>query len=235
MHCGQLQNTFCDMHTIQIILKLLEFYSNISAVNIVKLKSAPKIQDVCDNWSINEERLFQKAVEMRSHSKIPFWSSLMIANLDNKNWSKDCILAANRHNNTININISPDQFRLKATEFEQGFYGINSEVVFCDGSKSHIPMIDFHIAKSKINEEIVCAVCSSLLPEGGFIIDSGNSYHFIGKKLVTENQLLNLLAKSILFTPIVDEIWVAHQIIERSCTLRVGYKNGVLPTVIKTI
>lgn len=236
MPCAQLQNIYCNMHISQIISQLLELIQDISSINIVRLKAAAQIQDNCKSWGNKENDIFKMALLMRDQLKMPFWSSLMISNLDNKNWSKKCVLAANRHNkNDGYIVLSPEQYRSHIPDLEQGGYGINSSMTLFDGRVLHLPMIDFHIRKSKINEDIVCVVCESLMPEGGYILDSGNSYHFVGKNLISEDQLLNLLAKAILFTPIVDEIWVAHQIIERSCTLRIGYKNGVLPTLIKTI
>lgn len=236
MLCVQLQNICCNMYTSHIISQLLESTPCISSINIVRLKAASQIQDNCRPWNQKEKEIFKNAILMRSNFKIPFWSSLMISNMENENWSKACILAANRHNkNDDYLVLSPKQFRSHISDLEQSGYGINSCVTLFDGSILHIPMIDFHIGKSKINEDIVCTVCKSLIPDGGYIIDSGNSYHFIGKGLITTSQLLTLLAKSILFTPIVDEIWVAHQIIERSCTLRIGLKNGLLPTLIRII
>lgn len=236
MPCVQPQHIYYSMHTSQIILQLLELNKEISSINIVRLKAAAQIQDNYNSWGNKEHDIFQNARLMRDQLKIPFWSCLMISNLDNKNWSRKCILAANRHNkNDEYITLSPNQYSSRISDLEQGEYGINSRMTLFNDRVLHLPMIDFHIRKSKINEDIVSAVCESLIPDGGYILDSGKSYHFIGKNLISEDELLNLLAKAILFTPIVDEIWVAHQIIERSCTLRIGYKNRVLPTLIKMI
>lgn len=224
------------MHTSQVILHLLESNPNIASINIIRFKPAPQIQANKSSWGQKEIDIFEKALLMRAQCKIPFWSALMISNIDNKDWSEECVKAAIRHNkNSDIIRMSPKQFVSNASDYELEGIGINSAVTFMDGSVLHIPMIDFHISKSNINEEIVCTVCKSLVPEGGYVIDSGNSYHFIGKHLISKENILDLLAKSIQFSPIVDEIWATHQLIERSCTLRIGYKNGILPTVIKSI
>jgi hypothetical protein len=34
--------------------------------------------------------------------------------------------------------------------------------------------------------------------------------------------LLTMLAKALLFAPIIDRAWVAHQMIERACGLRIS-------------
>lgn len=224
------------MHTSQVILHLLESNPNIASINIIRFRPAPQIQANKACWGQKEIDIFEKTLLMRVQCKIPFWSALMISNIDNKNWSEEFVKAAIRHNkNSDIIRMSPKQYLSNYSDYELESVGINSTVTLLDGSIWHIPMIDFHINKSYINEDIVCSVCKLLVPEGGYVLDSGNSYHFIGKHLISKENILDLLAKSIQFSPIVDEIWVSHQLIERSCTLRIGYKNGVLPTLIKSI
>lgn len=224
------------MHTSQVILNLLESNPNIASINIIRFKPAPQIQANKTCWGQKEIDIFEKTLLMRAQFKIPFWLALMISNIDNKNWSEECVKAAIRHNkNSDIIRISPKQYMSNSSDYELESIGINSAVTLLDGSVWHIPMIDFHINKSNINEDIVCTVSKLLVPEGGYVLDSGNSYHFIGKHLISKENILDLLAKSIQFSPIVDEVWASHQLIERSCTLRIGYKNGVLPTVIKSI
>ena len=71
-----------------------------------------------------------------------------------------------------------------------------------------------------------------LMSGSGFILNSGNSYHYISKKLTTENGLLDFLGRAILYGPLTDVRWIAHQIIERSFTLRIGMKNGTLPFLV---
>lgn len=104
-------------------------------------------------------------------------------------------------------------------------------VTLADGRRMHIPMLDFHIEVSPANTRIVTDICSLLCQEG-FILNSGKSYHFIGTGLLTDEGLNKFLGKALLFTPIVDEIWIAHQLQEQSCTLRFGEKHGMIPTVI---
>lgn len=42
---------------------------------------------------------------------------------------------------------------------------------------------------------------------------------------MSEDELVDFLAKGLLYGPITETRWIAHQIIERSCTLRVGRKK----------
>ena len=59
--------------------------------------------------------------------------------------------------------------------------------------------------------------------------------HFIGTKLIADSELTTFLGKLLMYNPIIDKSWIAHQLIEKYCALRISYKNGVIPKVIKSI
>jgi hypothetical protein len=111
---------------------------------------------------------------------------------------------------------------------------VSSRVALSDGSYSHVPMIDFHCPVSPANQEMSTQVASLLHPGGGYLLDSGKSYHFYGKSLVAEPELSASLGRSLLLSPIIDRAWVAHQLIEGACGLRISPKpeSETIPTVI---
>jgi hypothetical protein len=98
----------------------------------------------------------------------------------------------------------------------------------------HIPMLDFDLTSAPKNLGIIENILR-VLKQRGMILNSGKSYHFIGYNLISENELLDLLAKFILVHPISDKAWTAHQIIERSASLRISKKYGSLPSYIKDV
>ena len=69
----------------------------------------------------------------------------------------------------------------------------------------------------------------------GFLLNSGKSYHFIGTSMVAESALYGLMGRLIMFNPIVDKSWVAHQLVEGYCALRVTEKDGGIPGVIREV
>ena len=93
-------------------------------------------------------------------------------------------------------------------------------------------MLDFHIPVSECNLRIVKDVLFELNVVSGYLLNSGESYHFIGDYSINEESLLDFLANALFFAPIIDRAWIGHQILERSCSLRIDKKHGVYPEVI---
>jgi hypothetical protein len=85
----------------------------------------------------------------------------------------------------------------------------------------HVPMLDFHCQISSMNDIRVKTIAQNL-DLHGYIVHSGQSYHFYGSNLLDTDHLIKLLAKALLFAPFVDRAWVAHQLIERACGLRIS-------------
>jgi hypothetical protein len=112
-----------------------------------------------------------------------------------------------------------------------------SEMLCSDGSKRHLPMIDFHAASSNPNQRVVRAVAERLFPEGALLLESGESYHAYGTRLVSETELRRFLGRALLFAPIVDRAYIAHQVIEGRCALRLTAGGGKsrVPTVVAIV
>lgn len=70
--------------------------------------------------------------------------------------------------------------------------GISSRVLLKDGSKAHIPMLDFMSRKHYANFN-VDVVQELLKPFPGDILETGNSYHYLGRKLLTEHEWRSFL------------------------------------------
>jgi hypothetical protein len=114
---------------------------------------------------------------------------------------------------------------------------LTSEVICDSGATEHIPLLDFHCPISSSNRNLVAEVAKRLLPGGAIILESGDSYHVYGRKTVSSAALTCLLAKSLLFSPIVDRAYIAHQLIEGRCALRIsaGGQKRLVPTVVAVI
>jgi len=112
-----------------------------------------------------------------------------------------------------------------------------SEVICDDGSSRHLPMIDFHASASIPNLVIVEAVAKKLFPRGAILLESGESYHAYGKELLSEKEFRHFLGSAMLFVPIVDRAYVAHQCIEGRCALRLTQGGGKsrVPKVVRVL
>lgn len=98
---------------------------------------------------------------------------------------------------------------------------LSSAVVTKKGHTLHVPMLDFHCQASIENDKLVKTVLIEIGLEG-YVAKSGRSYHFYGKELLDERSLITFLGRSLLFCPIVDRAWIAHQLLERACGLRIS-------------
>jgi hypothetical protein len=110
--------------------------------------------------------------------------------------------------------------------------GIESRVRLSDGTQAHIPMLDFHCKEGKPALAAVEAIIASL-GVSGFVLASGRSYHFVGDTLINDDEWMSFLGKAILLAPFIDRAWVGHQLLQRTCVLRVnsGPKYETPPVV----
>ena len=123
--------------------------------------------------------------------------------------------------------------RVKRLEAE-GFF-LNSRVRLFDKTEAHIVLVDFSISVSAEHTKVVRDSLSHLGLTHGYILDSGSSYHYIGSDIITNCDYKRLLCYAYLLSPITDGRWIAHQLIEGSCNLRIGEKKGYIPTLIEIL
>lgn len=216
------------MNTIELLKSIIDWNPEIDYLTIHKFSYSQLIQDEITNWGKSEDMMFEYAIRLKSQYHLPFWSGIMLSTFDNKDFSKKVLTAALHHNPIKELSY------IKSSDIPDSFdnsIAICSMVLLKDGSEMHIPMIDFHIPPSSENLNVVKSVCKIMDLCPGWILNSGESYHFIGRKIATWDSIYEILAKSLLFNPIVDIAWVSHQLREKSCSLRVGEKKGRVPVV----
>lgn len=220
--------------TTQDVLVVLSHKLAISKYRLVRFGQWKYLQDYLPNTTENKQTV-SHVIELSHQTGLPFWdSALLTISLTESDYlhsSEDIIERADHHSPIVN------DFWLDAAKLKELIInnneniGINSLVENLEGNFMHIPMMDFHLPVSEKNLLIVKQICDKLGMANAYILDSGNSYHLIGDRLIGENELIDFLSKGLLYGPITDTRWIAHQILERSCTLRLTPKNGIVPTV----
>ena len=127
------------------------------------------------------------------------------------------------------LSSSAVQEAIEAKESELGvgeILAVSSRLWLDSGEERHIPMLDFRVAISAEHEKLIRQQLH-VLGAKGWIFESGRSYHFIGRDLLAgESGLREFLGRSLLFAPVVDGRWVAHQLIEGACALRISSGNA---------
>ena len=226
------------MNTLEVLSFIAERHLDISQFSLITFPQQRMVQNWLKPWGEREQEMFEKAINMQKNIGLPFWSGIMLSAFNNEAYSSALLKSAFHHNvidNMLMIDREEVAAGIKLDGNDNRRWAVNSKVIMTDGRIRHIPMIDFHIPASQQNLRVVMDVCDVLGLTNGFILESGASYHYIGKKLMTEEELMSLLGNALLFSPIVDGAWISHQLRERSCSLRIDKKNGIETIVIKTV
>ena len=103
------------------------------------------------------------------------------------------------------------------------------------GRELHIPMMDFRIESgSNIGQiALLKQALSTLEQKDGVLLDSGNSYHYYGFKLLSPKDWKRFMAASLLLEPLVDVRYIAHRLLANKAALRLsaGGRKPKIPIV----
>lgn len=101
---------------------------------------------------------------------------------------------------------------------------ISSRVRVRNGYSAHLPMLDFDCKPTHANRAAVEHMLRAI-DQPGIILNSGNSYHFMGISLLTADEWLRFMGQSLLLTPLIDARYLGHRLYDGECYLRVFAKN----------
>jgi hypothetical protein len=181
-------------------------------------------------FTLEEKTIFERALSVREKTAMPFWDALMLSCFDEPRDFRRLLTEATFHQ-THRASMSriarADVLSGRLTELAlstlpRGVWSFSSLVEMSDGRLAHIPLLDFHCPESVRNDWLVTTVCQHLFRSAAFVFATGKSYHAIGLELLEEAALRNFLIRSLFFSPIVDRAYVAHQLLEGACALRLN-------------
>jgi hypothetical protein len=218
---------------------LVEALPEISAVKLVSYTDPPSLQDRLALTPVQAAVVTRARALKREHA-IPFWDGLFRTLADSSAQSRELLLAATFHQAFASgpIVVSRDAVRagmieamvVEAAPKQMGFL---SEVVLNDQKTAHVPMLDFQHPCSPANLPLVTDVARLLFGSGGIVLESGNSYHAVGLRLMSDEELRRMLAQALMFGAIVDRRYIGHQLMEGRCCLRLSKRpdSGTEPRV----
>lgn len=224
------------MTTLDILEEILYKNPNIVSFTFHKFPKQELLQNRIMFGDI-ENRQFDEALKIREQYHLPFWDSMMLTYFNKAQTSTSILQAAMIHHSKVDKIETVDIPMVKSLVISNPTenYALNSIIVLKNKGKFHLPLLDFHIPSNINNFTQVKKVLFLLDLHRGYILDSGESYHYIGVDLLDEETLVNFLSKALLFSPIIDRAWISHQLIERSCSLRVSNKNNKTTNLIHRI
>jgi len=115
---------------------------------------------------------------------------------------------------------------------------VTSRVTLADGRMSHIPMIDFQCRNNSENLAYLRSAMLRLDTAGGFLLVSGNSFHFYGLTLLAHEDWVGFVGRSLLLEPLVDVRYLGHCLLDGFASLRISRHSSSrrdAPVVVKEI
>lgn len=112
-----------------------------------------------------------------------------------------------------------DDLRTRHLPSNEHVIGLTSLVII-DNAEFHLDMIDFCCEKSEDGLEDVKSTLTSLRINGGFVMDSGNSYHYIGANFRSKPEFLQLL-KMLPDYSCIGPNWPSYQRLKEFSVLRI--------------
>lgn len=231
----------------EFIPLLLESVKEVSTVRLhaldVGAKSGERVVDLPEMRPIVEE-----ALTLRHAYQVPFWEAILLLARREGGKILDAVLdSAVRHQSMAEYAkeitvpatmVSPSRLREYVSELDANqVLAFSSRIQLRPGEYAHYPMLDFRIRPSEHNEELAAKVVTQI-GLSGTLLNSGNSYHFYGDKpMHGERGLFEFLGRASLFVPFVDQRWIAHQMIEGACALRVsrGKSFSHAPQIVRRV
>jgi hypothetical protein len=91
-----------------------------------------------------------------------------------------------------------------------------------DGTSAYLPMFDLGLPATDPQSEAASIEALEALGLTGALFTSGRSFHFVADALAAVDEMVPLLARAQLLSPVIDYRWIAHQLIDGECRLRIS-------------
>lgn len=224
---------------------VVDVLQQVSGLAYVEVLDIPHRDRERPNWDItNDERAaLNEAKELRAEYGVPYWEAVMLR-FERRGLALPHVIvdATGHHNDALDETVhAVDERSLeRLREFalvreDGGFWVLRSRIAMQDGTEQHLPMLDFRLAKSEAATETIERVLQNL-GVAGVLVSTDRSYHFYGGQPIPPSELHRFLARASLFTPVVDQRWIAHQQLDGVCALRLSTREGgITPQVVRVI
>jgi len=188
--------------------------------------------------------LVESAVKLRETYGIPFWEAVFICAEEMEGGLGEVLDAALYHEPVNSpITLSADDvvggsLRDAVSRLEPNqALDLNSTVRTRHGDSAQLALLDFRLKTSLAHESVAAEICRRVVGDSGYLLESGESYHFIGLRPQSAESWIKLMGRSLLFGPHIDARWIAHQLIDGSSALRVSpsKRHPFVPRAVRSI
>lgn len=229
---------------IDVVAGIANCYREIESIELIELPPVPAGKTHAGK-SPDIAPLVPEALDLRERYGVPYWMSVMfVAQKTHIKIPNSVLRAANFHQDMpahrievkAESNLVQNLRSLHQSTNAGRILTIRSVVRTTAGELRHIPMLDFRLRSTEENRQTIVSILQEI-KASGILLDSGRSYHFYGFELMDAQALQHFLGRALLFTPLVDHRWIAHQLIEAACALRIsrGGVEQIIPQIVEVI
>lgn len=216
--------------TVELLTSLVAQRDMISAVFTFSYHHPPLLQGRVDDLSKDEKAIIEKALSLRSSSSLPFWEALMLSCFgehgDCARFLREATFHQSHRESLQRVSreevLAGRLIQLAESQPASTYLSFSSLVEVDKSDYKHLPLLDFHCPESDENDRLVAEACKLLFRSSVFVLSSGESYHAVGSNIVDEAEFRMFLGRALLLAPIVDARYVAHQLMEGACALRLS-------------
>jgi len=225
----------------EVYTGLIGSLPEVEEVAVAQYAVPPPIQErAC--LTIEEQHLVERAVEERKTTRLSFLEILLEMSAEAQHAVDGILDAVGYHQKHSKSRtwLSREEvlkgglIRVCANAPTTAPLAFLSRVKTGSSSFRHIPLLDLHVEKSKQSLSIVISIAQRLLGEAYAVLETTRSYHVVGLQLLTDKKAMLFLSKAVLFSPITDHAYIAHQLLEGESALRITGRANTddIPTLV---
>lgn len=131
--------------------------------------------------------------------------------------------------------LKPELWERLFGELQDDFVlAVSSKLKLKDGRLAHLPLMDFKCAPTSANLVLAKEGFAKIGQTDGVLLNSGNSFHYYGQRLMSEEEWRAFLGHCLLLSDFIDTRYVGHALINNECRLRISTTrlNPFIPTVV---
>jgi hypothetical protein len=232
------------LRAVELIGEILRAHPEIRWIRLFEPEPVPLAQARLPKDEVTRD-IVARGIALRATYGTPFWDSVLVSCFGRGRAALPVLQQAQFHNLGRRRDLEVEADHWGAGLWTQLLGGLapermlvfSSQVRLHTGEERHLPLLDLHCPVSEQNEELATSASELMDIGGGFLLQSGDSYHFYGRQLLDGRALVRFLGQALLFAPVIDRAWIAHQLIEGACALRISNKprGSGEPVVVRAI
>jgi hypothetical protein len=205
---------------IDVIRAIAQRNPSLGEYSTRRISPAPMFQQRIPEG--RHQDLVARALELKAQTGLSFMDAVNVALMQGAPFDDAVlqgVLFQNREDSIMWHSIDAPPPVLLSNE--SAMTALTSKVRLRSGEVRHLAMMDFHVPATNAALPLVIEI-GTLIGGQGWILESGRSYHYYSARIMSFAEMCEFLGMALLFAPVTDRAWIAHQLVDGVCCLRVA-------------